>query len=61
MSGDKDIIFLRKNVLIFDIYANSFLLHMVRNIVGALVSSGEGKINNLHLKRILKCTEKDKK
>lgn len=51
----------RKNILVFDMCANSFLLHMVRNIVGALVAVGEGKITPLYIKRILKKPEKNKK
>jgi tRNA pseudouridine38-40 synthase len=42
------------NMLRFSLTANAFLHHMVRNIVGALVYVGNGKINYSDFERIFK-------
>jgi tRNA pseudouridine38-40 synthase len=43
----------RKNLVIIDIKANAFLLHMVRNIAGLLIAIGEEKFHPDYLKEIL--------
>ncbi len=48
-----------KNCFIFDFTANAFLLHMVRNIVGALVEIGKGKEAPEWIESLLK--EKDRR
>jgi tRNA pseudouridine38-40 synthase len=44
--------------IIFDITANAFLLHMVRNIMGALISVGEGKNNSMWMKLLLRSKDR---
>lgn len=39
--------------LCFTIQANAFLLHMVRNIVGALLEVGSGNVSNSYIKDLL--------
>ncbi len=49
----------RKNIITFEIEANAFLYHMVRNIVGTLIDIGSAKISPIDIKKILQ--EKDRK
>ena len=49
----------KKDILIIDITANSFLYHMVRNIVGTIVDIGFRNINPSYLKTII--LNKDRK
>jgi tRNA pseudouridine38-40 synthase len=47
------------NIIIIDIKANAFLLHMVRNIVGLLIAIGEEKFSPIYAQEILhKCDRK---
>nr|WP_245959283.1 tRNA pseudouridine(38-40) synthase TruA [Psittacicella gerlachiana] len=47
------------NFLIFDIQANAFLYHMVRNIMGALIKVGKGELSVADFKSII--VAKDRK
>lgn len=42
-----------QGLLVFDIQANAFLYHMVRNIVGALLEVGKGKLTPQQFKEII--------
>ena len=42
-----------KDLIVIDLNANAFLLHMVRGIVGTLIMIGKGEIKPLDLKKIL--------
>lgn len=53
-------IFCYKNFVIFDIIANSFLYHMVRNIIGCLLLVGLSKKNIVWFKDIVKKKYKTK-
>ncbi len=44
----------KENIIKFEITANAFLHHMVRNIIGSLVYIGDGKINLEYFLQILK-------
>ena len=46
------------NNLVFEIEANGFLRYMVRNIVGALVETGLGKISPLDVRHILESKDR---
>lgn len=41
------------NYILIDLQANSFLHHMVRNIVGSLIEVGKGKKNENWIKEVL--------
>jgi tRNA pseudouridine38-40 synthase len=43
-----------RNLVLFDIEANAFLLHMVRRIVGALVQVGKGERTPAQFERLLR-------
>lgn len=45
-------------MLVFDLAANAFLHHMVRNLVGCLVYVGKGKYPPLWLAQVLACRER---
>ena len=45
---------LQLNLVIFDLRANSFLHHMVRNIIGCLVYIGKGKYSADWIDELLK-------
>jgi tRNA pseudouridine38-40 synthase len=42
-----------RHMLIFEIQANAFLKHMVRNIVGTLAEVGKGKLTADEFRRVL--------
>jgi len=42
------------NIIVFDLTANAFLHHMVRNIVGCLVYIGKGKYPPIWMQSLLK-------
>ena len=46
-------VFRRGNLVIFEITANAFLLHMVRNIVGSLIEVGTVRQNPLWIQQLL--------
>jgi tRNA pseudouridine38-40 synthase len=46
-------VFRRGNLVIFEITANAFLLHMVRNIVGSLIEVGTARQQPLWIKTLL--------
>jgi len=46
-------VFRRGNLVIFEITANAFLLHMVRNIVGSLLEVGMGRQQPLWIQQLL--------
>ena len=46
-------VFRRNNLVIIEISANAFLLHMVRNIVGQLLEVGRGKAPESEMARVL--------
>ena len=48
------------DMVIFNIEANSFLMHQVRNIVGSLLRLGRGKISREEFKNILEAKEPGK-
>jgi tRNA pseudouridine38-40 synthase len=48
----------RGDVLIFDLRANAFLHHMVRNIVGSLVYVGKGQRPPGWIKELLECRDR---
>ena len=43
----------RRNVILFEIHANSFLKHMVRNIIGTLADVDRGKLTKEEFQKIL--------
>ena len=49
---------LQGNFLVFDLRANAFLHHMVRNIVGSLVYVGKGKHPPSWMKTLLQCADR---
>ena len=49
----------RRHMMIFEIQANAFLKHMVRNIIGTLTEVGKGKIRSEEFEAILE--KKDRK
>ena len=49
-----------KNFLYIDITANSFLYHMVRNIVGALIDVGTSKYEPSHIIQLIKSRDRKK-
>ncbi len=49
-----------KGLLVVCLEADGFLRHMVRNIVGTLVSAGQGKIDTNHFHQILKSGDRRK-
>lgn len=48
------------DLVIFNIVANSFLMHQVRNIVGSLIRLGRGKISKEDFKNILEARQPGK-
>ena len=48
------------DLVIFNIVANSFLMHQVRNTVGSLIRLGRGKINKEDFKNILEARQPGK-
>lgn len=48
------------DLVIFNIVANSFLMHQVRNTVGSLIRLGRGKINEEDFKNILEARQSGK-
>lgn len=46
------------NLLIFDLRANAFLHHMVRNIIGCLVYIGKGKYSPEWMRELLECCDR---
>ena len=52
--------FSRGDIIAFDICANAFLLHMVRNIVGTLIEVGRGKQNPAWLAQLLAARDRTK-
>lgn len=50
----------KKDILIIDITANSFLYHMVRNIVGFLIDIGSGKIPLRDANRLIETCDRSK-
>ncbi len=49
-----------KDLVVFSIMANSFLMHQVRNTVGSLIRLGRGKISREDFKNILEVKEPGK-
>jgi tRNA pseudouridine38-40 synthase len=50
----------RKKLIIFTIEANSFLKHMVRNMVGTLVEVGKGKMELENFKKVIEAKDRTK-
>jgi len=48
------------NFIVFDLRANAFLHHMVRNIVGSLIYVGNGKNDPGWMQSLLKCADRTK-
>jgi len=48
----------RKQLIVIQIMADGFLQHMVRNIVGALIEVGRGKITTADLRHILRARDR---
>jgi tRNA pseudouridine38-40 synthase len=48
------------DLVIFNIVANSFLMHQVRNTVGSLIRLGRGKINKEEFNNILEARQPGK-
>lgn len=46
------------DLVIFDIIANAFLHHMVRNMVGVLLDVGQGKVLPIHAKHVLEAKDR---
>lgn len=55
-----DVIIVKKNIFCFKFSANSFLYHMIRNIVGALVYVGMGKISVADFINLIDCKNRTK-
>lgn len=53
-------VFRQNNLLIVEICANAFLLHMVRNLVGQLIEVGRGRVDEDEMKRVLDLKDRTK-
>lgn len=53
-------VFRRGNLVIFEITANAFLLHMVRNIVGSLIEVGLGRQQPIWIEQLLAAADRCK-
>jgi tRNA pseudouridine38-40 synthase len=53
-------VFRHGNLVIFEITANAFLLHMVRNIVGSLLEVGIGRQQPIWIEQLLAAADRCK-